>query len=76
MAEAVIWEFTGVSEAGYAAVSEHLGIDVQTGQGDWPAGVLSHAVGTTHDGAFIVSEVWSSRADMRAFLDSRLTKRG
>ncbi len=72
MAEGVIWEFTGVSEADYAAVSEHLRIDVQTGQGHWPPGMLSHAAGTADDGAFVVAEVWSSRADMQAFLDSRL----
>jgi hypothetical protein len=45
MAEALILEFTGVSEAEYAAVNKHLGIDMQTGQGDWPAGLLSHAAG-------------------------------
>jgi len=43
MPEALILEFTGVSEAEYAAVNKHLGIDMQTGQGDWPAGLLSHA---------------------------------
>ena len=34
-----------MSEAEYAAVNKHLGIDMQTGQGDWPAGLLSHAAG-------------------------------
>ena len=72
MAEALILEFTGVSEAEYAAVNKHLGIDMQTGQGDWPAGLLSHAAGEADDGTFIVSEVWSSRDDHDAFMTSRL----
>ena len=72
MPEALILEFTGVTEAEYAAVNKHLGIDMHTGQGDWPAGLLSHAGGTADDGTFIVAEVWSSRADQDAFMTSRL----
>jgi hypothetical protein len=72
MPEALILEFTGVTEAEYAAVNKHLGIDMQTGQGDWPAGLLAHAAGTAEDGTFIVSEVWSSRAGQDAFMRSRL----
>src|SRR5712691_3479399 len=49
-----------------------LGIDMHTGQGDWPAGLLSHAAGTADDGTFVVAEVWSSRADQDAFMASRL----
>ena len=71
MPEALILEFTGVSEAEYAAVNKHLGIDMQTGQGTGPQG-LSHAAGEADDGTFIVSEVWSSRADQDAFMTSRL----
>ena len=55
MPEALILEFTGVTEAEYAAVNKHLGIDMHTGQGDWPAGLLSHAGGTADDGTFIVA---------------------
>jgi quinol monooxygenase YgiN len=72
MPEALILEFNGVSEADYEAVSKQLGIDVQTGRGDWPAGLLSHAAGTADDGLFVVSEVWSSRAAQESFLASRL----
>jgi hypothetical protein len=50
MPEVLILEFTGVSEGEYAAVNKHLGIDMQTGQGDWPAGLLSHAAGIAEDG--------------------------
>ncbi len=72
MPEALILEFTGVGETEYAAVNKLLDIDMQTGQGDWPAGLLSHAAGTADDGTFIVSEVWSSRAAQEAFMTSRL----
>jgi len=72
MPEALILEFTDVTEAEYAAVNKHLGIDMHTGQGDWPAGLLAHAAGMAEDGTFIVSEVWSSRADQDAFMTSRL----
>lgn len=72
MPAALILEFTGVSEADYIAVNKHLGLDMQTGEGEWPAGLLSHAAGQADDGTFIVSEVWSSRADQDAFMTSRL----
>ena len=72
MPEALILEFAGVTEAEYAAVNKHLGIDMHTGQGDWPPGLLSHAAGPADGGAFVVAEVWSSRADQDAFMTSRL----
>ncbi len=72
MPEALILEFTGVSETEYEAVNKLLGIDMQTGRGDWPAGLLSHAAGTADGGTFIVSEVWSSRAAQEAFMSARL----
>src|SRR5207247_9813541 len=72
MPDALILEFTGVTEAEYGAVNKHLGIDMHTGQGDWPSGLLSHAAGTADDGTFVVAEVWSSRADQDAFMTSRL----
>ncbi|HLK72225.1 MAG TPA: hypothetical protein VKU77_01115 [Streptosporangiaceae bacterium] len=72
MPEALTLEFNGVSEADYEAVNKQLGIDMRTGQGDWPAGLLSHAAGMADDGLFIVSEVWSSRTAQESFLASRL----
>jgi hypothetical protein len=72
MAEALILEFTGIGEAEYGAVNKQLGIDMQTGQGDWPPGLLAHAAGEANDGTFIVSEVWASQADQEAFMTSRL----
>jgi hypothetical protein len=72
MPEALILDFKGVSEADYQAVNKQLGIDMHAGQGDWPAGLLSHAGGMADDGIFIVSEVRSSRDAQEAFLASRL----
>jgi hypothetical protein len=72
MPEALILEFTGLGEAEYAAVNKQLGIDMASGAGDWPPGLISHCAGTADDGAFIVTEVWSSRAEQNAFMQSRL----
>ena len=72
MPEALILEFSGVTEADYASVNGHLGIDMHTGEGDWPPGLLSHAAGAGDDGTLIVTEVWNSREDQAAFLDGRL----
>jgi hypothetical protein len=72
MAEELILEFTGVDEAHYSAVNKELGLDARTGAGDWPAGLLSHAAGTAEDGTFVVTEIWSSRAEQGAFMESRL----
>jgi hypothetical protein len=72
MAEALILEFAGMTETEYEAVSDQLGIDMQTGEGEWPPGLVSHAAGTADDGTFVVTEIWATRADHGAFLDSRL----
>jgi hypothetical protein len=72
MPEVMILEFSGVTEADYASVNGHLGIDMHTGEGNWPSGLISHAAGLGDDGTFVVTEVWNSRADQAAFLDGRL----
>ncbi len=72
MPEALILEFAGLNDADYAAVNGNLGIDMETGKGDWPSGLLSHAAGLSDEGSFVVTEVWSSRADQAAFMESRL----
>ena len=71
MAEALILEFEGVGQADYAAVNAALGIDVQSGQGDWPAGLRYHA-GATKDGGLVVFEIWDSREAQEAFMHGRL----
>jgi hypothetical protein len=72
MAEALILEFAGLTDADYRAVNGNLGIDMDTGQGDWPSGLLSHAAGPDAGDSWVVTEVWSSRADQAAFMESRL----
>ncbi len=70
MSEALILEFKGTAEE-YLAVNEALGLNMSTGEGDWPAGMLSHT-GTTGGGNLIVFEVWDSVASQEAFMASRL----
>jgi len=71
MAEALILEFDGIGRADYDAVNGHLGIDPDTGQGDWPAGLLFHAGGAKPDG-WVVFEVWETRAAQERFMSDRL----
>lgn len=72
MPEELIIEFTDLDESDYFAISEDLGVDVMTGSGDWPPGLLSHTAGATPEGTFVVTEVWSSRADQDTFMRERL----
>jgi hypothetical protein len=72
MADMLILEFDGVGAQEYAAVNQALGIDMETGQGDWPPGLITHTAGLAADGTFVVTEVWASQADQAAFMESRL----
>ena len=45
MAELLILEFDGVTESEYRNVNAELGIDPETGKGDWPAGLITHLAG-------------------------------
>jgi hypothetical protein len=72
MAEAIILEFTSSDAAAlYNTINGILGLDPKTGKGDWPAGILSHAAGVQGD-AFVVFEVWESKAQQEEFMNSRL----
>ena len=62
---------SSVGEADYDAVSRRIGWDPRTGQGDWPAGLLSHAAGASDEG-WIVTEVWDSKDAQAAFMGARL----
>ena len=42
MSDALLYEFRGVTVDDYLAVNAKLGLDPDTGSGDWPAGLLSH----------------------------------
>ena len=70
MSYGIVLRFEGVDEAQYWAVNEKLGIN-RDGTGDWPAGMVSHAGGSTSDG-WVVYEVWESKAAQEAFMASRL----
>ena len=48
MSEAHLLEFHGATTDQYNAVNALLGLDPNTGEGDWPAGLLHH-VGAADD---------------------------
>jgi hypothetical protein len=70
MSEALILEFSGVTAEEYREVNGHLGIDPDTGAGDWPAGLVSH-VGCRGTN-LLVLEVWESQEAQHAFMETRL----
>jgi hypothetical protein len=72
MASFLALRFPGLTVDDYHAINEKLGIDVATGSGDWPEGLLSHAAGIGDDGAAMVAEVWSSREAQDRFMQDRL----
>ena len=71
MAEGLILEFEGFGKETYDAVNANLGIDQETGTGDWPAGLIFHAGGAT-PGGWVVFEVWESKEAQGAFMAGRL----
>jgi hypothetical protein len=73
MPEGLILEFDGVGREQYNAVNAALGIDPETGQGDWPDGLISHA-GGTRPGGFVVFEIWESQEAQGQFMDGALGK--
>jgi hypothetical protein len=72
MAAALILEFEGVTLKEYTAVNKALGIDPETGGGDWPDGMVSHSAGLNDDGHLVVMEVWDSPEHQARFMDERL----
>jgi hypothetical protein len=73
MADALILEFDEVGVEDYKRVNDKLGIDMQSGTGDWPTGLLSHSA-ATKQGGLVVYEVWASQADQERFMETRLGK--
>ncbi len=71
MAEGLILEFEGFGAETYERVNELLGIDMASGDGDWPAGLISHT-GGAKKGGWVVFEVWESKADQERFMAGRL----
>jgi hypothetical protein len=72
MASGVILEFEGVTTKEYDAVNEVLGIDMGTGKGDWPDGLLTHSAGLNEDGHLVVMEVWDTPEHQARFMKDRL----
>jgi hypothetical protein len=73
MAKGLILEFDGVGRDQYHAVSGRLGIDMASGQGDWPAGLMFHA-GGAKPGGWVVFEIWESRDAQAQFMSDRLER--
>jgi hypothetical protein len=71
MADGLILEFDGFDKRTYERVNELLGIDMESGQGDWPEGLLFH-FGGAKEGGWVVFEVWDSRENQERFMDERL----
>jgi hypothetical protein len=71
MAEGLILEFEGMGLEQYQAVNAALGIDMESGAGEWPAGLTFHSGGTTAAG-LLVFEVWESRDAQERFMQERL----
>jgi hypothetical protein len=71
MAEGLILELDGVGLEEYQRVNDLLGIDMESGEGDWPSGLRFHS-GGAKPGGWVVFEVWDSRADQEAFMANRL----
>ncbi len=43
-----------------------------TGEGDWPAGLVSHSGGVDESGHLVVMEVWDTPEHQARFMESRL----
>jgi hypothetical protein len=71
MAEGLILEFDGVGRDEYEAVNGRLGMDMNSGAGDWPSGLIFHA-GGAKPGGWVVFEVWESKDAQAAFMNERL----
>ena len=72
MAAGLILEFDGVTHREYDAVNRELGIDMGTGRGNWPAGLLTHSAGLNEYGHLVVWEVWDTPEHQARFMEERL----
>ena len=72
MAEILILEFSAEGALDlYKKVSRRMGLDPNTGSGDWPDGQLTHITGI--DGNDVIAvEVWESKGDQEKFMSNRL----
>ncbi len=72
MPSQLILEFDGVTTKEYAAVNAALGIDMESGEGDWPDGLQVHAAGLNENGHLVVTEVWDTPEHQARFMEERL----
>ena len=72
MPSQVILEFEGVTTKEYNAVNDALGIDTNTGSGNWPDGLVVHAAGLNENGHLVVTEVWDTPEHQGRFMEERL----
>ena len=73
MANGLVLQFpAGTSESDYDAVNAKLNFNPRTGEGDWPAGLMSHSAGASEEGGWVVTEIWESKDAQGAFMGSRL----
>ena len=72
MAAELILEFEGVTTKEYYAVNEALGVDPDTGEGNWPDGLITHAASPLDDGNLVVTEVSDTPEDQATFMVQRL----
>src|SRR5436309_1332362 len=71
MAAGLILEFEGVGREQYQAVNDRLGLDMTTGEGDWPEGLLFHAGGAKPGGGVVMGG-WESQEAQQRFMEGRL----
>jgi hypothetical protein len=71
MSDGLLLEFEGIGVEQYRAVNQALGIDPDSGEGEWPEGLIFHTAGTTATG-LVVYEVWESQEAQGRFMSGRL----
>ena len=67
MSEVLILEFPGATADQYLAVNKVLGVDAETGSGDWPGPLHSHTASAGENGLVVV-EVWESQEAQAGFM--------
>jgi hypothetical protein len=72
VAQALVLEFDQIGGEDYRRVNEKLGISVETGEGNWPDGLLFHAGATKPGGGLVVFEIWESQEAQSDFMNGAL----
>ena len=72
MAEALLFEFTGVTADQYRTVNKTIGLDPESEDGPWPLDLHSHTAAVDADGNLFVFEVWESQESQAAWMATRL----